>query len=238
MAEGKGRTPHYLIRRIGCVWLFIAMLMFTSACSGSVKRGAIQPPPGVDLLPVPPLGSGISGWQLWLQPGSRIAGVNQARMVEDETYGRVAEFSRSAEETGDGGAAGIFLPLEINTRSYPHIYLWLVGRVLHEECGNLANHNPRWFPEGALQVRVSYLTNNGEDVDWYYGFYYSEVDGVDTDHFARVKPEKWFSYLSPDLMNLKPKPYQITEVRLYGFCWRFWGQAADIRLIGTTQKVD
>ena len=234
MNEDQKRVFSHWLKRLA--WL--AMLVFTlaAACTGRKSHQPVRPPAGADLLPAPPISSGISGWEIWLQPGSRDEGVNEVKMVEDSSYGRVVEFSRSSSK--DGGAAGIILPYEIDARAYPHMYLWLVFRILHEDGGNLANSNPRWFPEGAVQVRIKYTTPEGEDAEWYHGFYYSEVKGADDDHFTRIEQERWLVYLSPDLMGLNPQPKQITETGLYGFGWSFAGQAAEIRLIGTNVEVE
>ncbi|MDH4136215.1 MAG: hypothetical protein OEW09_05790, partial [Anaerolineae bacterium] len=97
---------------------------------------------------------------------------------------------------------------------------------------NLANSNPRWFPEGAVQVRVKYLTANGEEREWYHGFYAQPVVGADIEHFTRVEREEWFTYTSPDLMALPEPPQRIIEFRVYGFGWQFRGQVAEVDLIG------
>jgi len=196
--------------------------------------GPSQPPGGESLLPVPPLSEGIEGWEQWLQPGSRIPGHNEVNLVDDPTYGKVVEFVRTCEGGNDGGAAGIYIPLNLDVSGYPHLYVWLVGKVIQEEGGNIANRNPKWFPEGAVQVRIKYQTTDGQEKEWYHGFYSQPVKGADTSHFTQVPRGKWFTYLSPDLMSLAEPPARILEFKVYGFGWRFRGQVAQVDLIGAS----
>jgi hypothetical protein len=191
---------------------------------------------GESLLSTPPLAKGIAGWELWLQGGSTVAGTNEVQWVDDPAYGKVVEFSRTAGGK-DGGAAGIYQPLSnVDVADYPHLYARLVGKVLDEKGGNLANSNPAWFPEGAVQVRVKYLTSNEKEQEWYHGFYATPVPGADAEHFTRVSRGEWFTYVSPDLTTLPERPWHITEFRVYGFGWEFRGQVAEVDLVGSYER--
>ena len=197
-------------------------------------QSTTKSPAGKSLLSTPPLARGIAGWKLWLQGGSRVAGHNEVRRVDDPTYGKVVEFSRT-DGGNDGGAAGIYQSLNtVDVSDYPHLYVRLVCKVLDEKGGNLANSNPAWFPEGAVQVRVKYLTSNEKEQEWYHGFYAWPVPGADADHFTRVSRGEWFTYVSPDLTTLPEQPRYITEFRVYGFGWEFHGQVAEVDLIGSS----
>jgi hypothetical protein len=44
--------------------------------------------------------------------------------------------------------------------------------------------------------------------------------------------EKWFWYISPNLLELNDKPSKIKEIRVYGFGWQFTGQVAEVDIIG------
>ncbi len=146
------------------------------------------------------------------------------------------EFKRTNGD-GDGGGAGIVQELELDVSGYPHLYVWLVGKVLHEEGGNLAGRDPRWFPEGAVQVRIKYLTADGQEREWYHGFYSKDVSGADTEHFTQVPLGEWFTYVSPDLKVLPEPPARILEFKVYGFGWNFQGQVAQADLIGSSEEV-
>jgi len=189
-------------------------------------------PDGENLLPVPPLAQGIDAWDLWLQPGSYTPGANEVFMAEDAEYGPVVVFSRQCN-CSDGGAAGLILKPEISVRGWEHLYVWLVAKVDWERGGNLANSNPRWYPEGAVQVRLAYTAVGGGDAEWYHGFCYSDVEGADSEHFSRVGEGRWFTYLSDDLTQISPRPATINEVRVYGFGWEFGGMVAEFALVGS-----
>jgi tetratricopeptide (TPR) repeat protein/predicted Ser/Thr protein kinase len=208
-------------------------LMWPSETPTLIRPRGTQPPAGQSLLSTPPLAEGIAGWEQWLQGGSHVAGDNEVRMVDNPTYGKVVEFSRTSGGN-DGGAAGIYQPLKADVSDYPHLYIWLVGKVLHEEGGNLANSNPPWFPEGAIQVQIKYLTTREKEQEWYHGFYAQPVAGADAEHFTKVPQGEWFTYISPDLMTLPERPWRITEFRVYGFGWEFQGQVAEVDLIGSS----
>ncbi|MEW6718372.1 MAG: hypothetical protein AB1345_12845 [Chloroflexota bacterium] len=97
----------------------------------------------------------------------------------------------------------------------------------------MANNNPRWFPEGAVQVRLKYKgESGGKPLEWYHGFYAQSVEGADTAHFSQVNVGNWFVYTSPNLMMLSIPPTRLMEIRVYGFGWEFVGQVASIELIG------
>lgn len=198
--------------------------------------GSSRPPEGEGLLPTPPFSQGLAGWDIWIQPGSRVRGNNEVHLVDDPTYGKVVEFTR-ANGDSDGGGAGIVQKLNLDVSGYPHLYVWLVGKVLREEGGNLAGRNPKWFPEGALQVRIRYLTAAGQEREWYHGFYAKSISRADTEHFTRVPLGEWFTYVSPDLQALPDPPVRILEFKVYGFGWNFRGQVAQVELIGAFAEV-
>jgi len=152
--------------------------------------------------------------------------------MADPTFFKVVEFTRTDGER-DGGAAGLYLPLNLDVSNYPHLYVWLVGKVLYEDGGNIANTDPQWFPEGAVQVRLKYLTAKEKEQEWYQGFYIGPVTGADEEHFARVTQGEWFKYTSFDLKSLPEPPWLITEFRIYGFGWEFQGQVAEADIVGS-----
>ena len=191
-------------------------------------------PAGESLLPSAPLSEGIADWDLWLQPGSSTPGTNKVLMDEDPEYGAVVTFSRRCD-CNDGGAAGLMQVPEIAVSDWQHLYVWLVARVDSERGGNIANSDPRWFPEGAVQVRLKYTSASGEEVEWYHGFSYSDEPGADVEHFGGVGRGRWFSYLSDDLSELSPRPAVINEVRLYGFGWEFSGAVAEFAIVGSQE---
>ena len=188
-------------------------------------------PAGQGLLKTKSLDMGIKEWSLWLQEGSKIKGTNNVTLVEDPTFMKIVEFFRESEEPGDGGAAGIYQALDTDLSKFSSIKIWLVGKVLKEKGGNIANVNPSSFPEGAVQVRIKYLTEDNKEKEWYHSFFYSNIIYYDKLNCSLVTKEKWFWYISPNLLELNEKPAKITEIRVYGFGWAFIGDVADVNFI-------
>ena len=174
---------------------------------------------------------GIDGWKLWLQEGSKTKGENKVGLVDDLTYLKVVEFYRNSEPY-DGGAAGIYQDLDIDLSRFSSINIWLVGKILSEKGGNIANVNPGYFPEGAVQVRIKYLTGDNSEREWFHSFFYSNIIYYDKLHCSFVLKDRWFWYVSPDLLEFKDRPVKIKEIKVYGFGWQFKGQVADVNILG------
>ncbi|MEW6718373.1 MAG: hypothetical protein AB1345_12850 [Chloroflexota bacterium] len=99
--------------------------------------GENQPPSGMGLFATPPLSMGIAGWNKWLQPGSDVEGNNKVSLVDDPTYDKVVEFSRSCNGCNDGGAAGIVQEMNLDVSDYGRLYIRLIGQVISERGGQL-----------------------------------------------------------------------------------------------------
>jgi hypothetical protein len=199
--------------------------------AGNIYFENPQPPEGQELLPTKSISMGIGQWKQWLQEGAKVKGTNKVYLSDDPTFQKVVEFYRISEP-GDGGAAGIYQNLDIDLKKFSKINIWLVGKALKEKGGNIANVNPSSFPEGAVQVRIKYLTEDNKEKEWYHSFFYSNIIYYDKLHYSLVIKEKWFWYISPNLLELNDKPVNIKEIRVYGFGWEFTGQVAEVSIIG------
>ncbi len=174
----------------------------------------------------------LQTWEIWLQPGSRVPGNNDVAWIKDPDYGQVLIMVRESGDK-DGGGAGVMFTAPLDVTGYQHLYAVIRARVVHEYGGNIANVNPRWFPEGAVQIRIKYLDASGQEQEWYHGFYVTASRGTpDREHFTQVMEEEWFIWSSPDLMSLPHPPARITEVKVYGFGWAFQGDVAGFNLFG------
>ncbi|MEI7616934.1 MAG: hypothetical protein WCJ54_09525, partial [Actinomycetota bacterium] len=150
---------------------------------------------------------------------------------DDSVFGKVVEFYRTSDPN-DGGAAGIYQKTNIDTGKFTSVRVWLVGKILKENGGNIASVNPSNFPEGAVNVRIKYLTKNNDKKEWYHSFFYSNIIYYDKLHYSLVTKDEQFWYVSPNLLTLEEKPVKITEIWVYGFGWDFTGQLAEINIIG------
>ena len=199
--------------------------------AGNVYFKNPTPPEGQGLLLTKPISMGIDEWEKWLQEGSKVKGENEIYLRDDATYQKIVEFYRTSEP-GDGGAAGIYQNLDIDLSKFSKINVWIVGKVLNEKGGNIANVNPSNFPEGAVQVRIKYINENNEEEEWYHSFFYSNIIYYDKLHYSLVIKDKWFWYISPNLIGLNDKPIKLKEIMVYGFGWQFTGQVAEVEIIG------
>ncbi len=201
----------------------VAAMTPTPREGGAIPGG--EPPSGEGLLP------SLEAWTPWSQPGSHVAGRNRVSWVNDPLYERVAQLER-AKGDNDGGGAGLTFQADLNVTPYAHLYIHVLGKILAERGGNIANVDPRWFPEGALQVRMRYQATDGKTYEWFHGFYNTTRGAPDGQHFTQEPKGEWFSWNSPDLMGLPHKPTRVLWVRVYGFGWEFKSQVASVELIG------
>ena len=51
----------------------------------------------------------------------------------------------------------------------------MVDKIFRENGGNITNVNPGDFPEDAVQVRLKYIDENGQEKEWYHDFFYSNI---------------------------------------------------------------
>ncbi len=198
--------------------------------SEGAEGGPVVVPP--DLSATERLLPPLEEWEEWIKPGSHVEGDNHVAWIEVPGFGQVAEFVR-AQGGRDGGGAGLSTNLQVDVNDYEHLYLSLRARILEERGGNIANVNPRWFPEGAVQVRVTYIAQDGSQAEWYHGFYHATRGQPDKVHFTTEPVGEWFVWSSEDLMALPNPPARIETVLVYGFGWEFRGQVAGINLFAT-----
>ncbi len=185
--------------------------------------------PSATVKLLPPLAQ----WKKWLKPGSRVPGQNTVRWVTIPNFGRVLELRRTNGDS-DGGGAGIFYDYPIEVGNDAHLYLALRGRILAERGGNIANTQPRWFPEGALQIRIRYVDTQGREAQWYHGFYATAPMGQPDSHFTREPLGEPFIWQSEDLLTLLPShPATIEKVEVYGFGWAFRSQVMGFNMFTT-----
>ncbi|MBM3707635.1 MAG: hypothetical protein FJW69_04730 [Actinobacteria bacterium] len=190
-----------------------------------------MPPEGQGLLQTKAISGGIDEWDQWLQGGTKVEGTNKVSLKDDPIFFKVVEFYRTSDP-GDGGAAGIYQKLDIDLKQFSKVNVWIVGKVIKEKGHNIANVNYSYFPEGAVQVRLKYLAENGEEKEWYHSFFYSNIYYYDKLHYSLVTRHRWFWYISPNLLELNNKPVKIKEIQVYGFGWEFTGQVAEVNIIG------
>lgn len=171
--------------------------------------------------------SGLQGWSVINEGGSRVHGTNNVDVVKFGETLYAVHMSRSCPEN-DGGAAGVYQKLDELVYSGSKLTVKAMVRAELERGGALAGSNPEFAPEGPVIFRILYNDAEGNPKEWYHGFYYSDVDGADEEHFTKVRQGVWFEYLSGDLAPVFGEGSTVTEFRAYGFGWDFEGYATDI----------
>ena len=215
------------------------LLLFFLLCPILILKSMVFAEPGCNLYgPLEIFGKNllISGkcFDLWLQPGSFVHGENGVNIIHGK-MGRTFELIRS-QGGNDGGAAGIVFPLNVSVSDLRHLYIKIKGEILYERGGNIANWNPRWFPEGALQIALDYLDKKGNRQKWYHGFYNLCKGKPDREHFTQRPLNTVFTWKSPDLLSLKTAPDILKALRVYGFGWGFKSRIYYIGFIGVSNE--
>jgi hypothetical protein len=162
----------------------------------------------------------LEGWEVFDQKGSNDPGSNGIETTKwAERDGRVLHVTRTSKQ--DGGGAGVIQRPQYDCSKATHLWLTYMAYISYEEGGNIADWNPKWSPESGAQARIVYLDAAGATHEYYDGVFITPTDGADTSRFLKIGAENWVKRVSPDLMQLDPKPVRIVEVRLCGFGWGF-----------------
>lgn len=204
--------------------------------AAKTEEAAAPPPPSreTELLQNGDFSSQLQGWEIWDQGGSRAHGVNHVEIVAGPDGTNALHMTRSCPQR-DGGASGLIQKIGAKVPAGSNLVLTAKIKCDYQEGGNIANNNPQWYPEGAVQIRIYYTLGDGTKGDWYHGFYYSTVPGADTEHFTKVALGEWYSYQSGSLLQeigaaAGGQELTIDEFRVYGFGWSFDGYTAQLSL--------
>ena len=186
---------------------------------------------GQQLLTNRDFAAGLTGWEVIDQGGSRAHGTNLAEAAVDG--GPAVHFTRSCPQN-DGGASGVSQALQATLNPGDKLVLSARIKAVDQVGGAIAGSDPRWYPEGPVQLRISYTRADGSAGEWYHGFYYGDVSGADASRFTQVPQGQWQDYdntgLAADILGNSGQPVTITGFRVYGFGWDFDGYAAAISL--------
>ncbi|MDI6842909.1 MAG: hypothetical protein QMC94_00705 [Anaerosomatales bacterium] len=196
----------------------------------STNAGEVPRPESGNVLVNSGFEQGLEGWEVWDQRPKRSPGENVIETASwQERGGQVLHITRTSLR--DGGASGVIQRPGIDVNTATSVKVSYVAYVNYEEGGNVGGGDPRWFPEGAAQVRVYYTAADGSKQEWYHGICIAPMENYDREHFTVIKDNVWTPYESPNLMELTPPPARIDEIRFYGFGWGFDAMMDDCFLI-------
>lgn len=223
------RTEPGLTTTISCLF-FIALLLGLCGCGEAQKSSVPEPASeSSQLLTNGSFTNGFEGWEVIDRGGTRAHGENKVKPANGPEGGSAVQIERFCPEK-DGGASGLEQPLDVTLEPGSRLDLAADFRIDYEKGGALAGSDPGWHPECAVQFRIFYEEPGGTEEEWYHGFYYSDVDDADVEHFTRVKKGEWESYDSGDIADEIPEGAKLTRFRVYGFGWDFDGYISDVSL--------
>lgn len=87
-----------------------------------------------------------------------------------------------------------------------------------------------------IEIQIHYTDDEGKPHLWRRGFLYAKKINY-PEIGENIPQNKWFTYTSGNLLELRPYPKVIKEVRVLGSGWRFHSRVANIQLIGTKKHI-
>jgi len=144
---------------------------------------------------------------------------------------RVAYFVRQGEDN---------VPTEVGIRQtvgkdvnvYDELYLQLDAKLLFQSlpgAGYLSSEYP-------LRVEITYTDIYGkEGLTWGHGFYFRDPENTNWQIVGgqKIPPFNWFTYRSPDLMELlkETRPAHIDRIRIYASGWNYQSMVSEVYLL-------
>jgi len=171
---------------------------------------------------------GLKGWKLVkIGAGKEM----DARVIKsDFTYPYALEIKRvgSMRVKGEMGVKQI---LNKDVSKYTQLVLKADVKVI---SSSLASDGKKGgvYP---LQVQIDYTDANGKLNSWRHGFLYTEKINY-PNIGEQIPQDKWVTYISNNLLELKPRPKVIKEIKLSASGWGFHSCIANVKLQPTTTK--
>lgn len=168
----------------------------------------------------------LDTWQTYTVAENVVQGDVQ-RISQDGRW--VARFQRDGEDNVHT-EVGIRQDIDLDVNVYDGLRLQMDVRLRWQSLEG-AGHQSSEFP---IRVEIGYRDIYGKDLTWGHGFYYRDPRaGWGIQDGEKIRPFVWFSYESPDLMELlaDTRPARITYVRVYASGWNYDGYVSDLSLI-------
>jgi hypothetical protein len=170
---------------------------------------------------------GLKGWKL-IKIG---AGKEMYAKVirNDFTYPYAVEIKRRGSMRVKG-EMGIRQILNKDVSIYAQLVLKADVKVIYsslESDGRRGGAYP-------IQLQIDYIDEKGRHNSWRHGFLYAKRINY-PNIGERIPQDRWFTYISDNLLELTPKPKIIKEIRLSGSGWGFHSRIANVQLVGSKQ---
>ncbi|MGL4649067.1 MAG: hypothetical protein ACRC1H_06650 [Caldilineaceae bacterium] len=158
----------------------------------------------------------------------------KVQFSEGEDGRLVAQFIRMGEEKLHT-EVGITQQVAQAVNVYDDLRIQLDVQVLFQSLPGAGSLNSE-FP---LRVEIAYTDIYGKDLTWGHGFYYREPEEGEpyppVTNGTRVRQGQWFTYLSPDLIELLDtqgtRPATINSIRLYASGHNYQSMASEVYLL-------
>jgi hypothetical protein len=210
-------------------WNIFGLHLVLQQTSNTKPFNVTGPPPpvGQELLTNGNFSGGLANWSVIDQGGTHYHGTNSTQVKSEGGVPILFMYRRCPQN--DGGSAGVAQGLNALLQGSG---LNLTARIRcdYQRGGAIAGSNPAWYPEGAVQFRITFRRANGSTGEWYHGFYYGSVSGADLSHFTHVAKGSWVDYASGNILPEMGAGSTITGFRIYGFGWDFDGYASKVSL--------
>jgi len=168
----------------------------------------------------------LDSWQTYTVAENVIQGDVQ-RISQDGRW--VARFRRDGEDNVHT-EVGIRQEIGLDVNVYDSLRLQMDVRLRWQSLEG-AGHQSSEFP---VRVEIGYRDLYGKDLTWGHGFYYRDPRaGWWIQDGEKIRPFAWYSYESPDLMELlaSTRPARINYVRIYASGWNYDAYVSEISLI-------
>ena len=183
----------------------------TAAAPSSVATAGLRP-----VFSNPTFDSGLSTWIVYDFKPTTSPGTNIIELVS--VAGRTGQSLHVARTSdNDSGGSGVTQRLVLDATHFTTLRVSFSASIAFGTGGNLAGAKTGTAPDAPAIVRVKYVDTKGVDREYYHGLYTGDAAGADAVHFQKVGQGQWFSWVSPNLMDLPDKPKRITEVVFYGY---------------------
>lgn len=189
-----------------------------------ITKPEVVPEKAPNLLTNGNFSLGLKGWKLVkIGAGKEM----YAKVIKNDfTYPFALEIKRIGS-IRIKGEMGVIQVLNKDVANYTQLILKADVKVILsslESDGNRGGAYP-------ITIQINYIDVNGKLNSWRHGFLYA--NRINYPQIGEQIPQDtWYSYSSINLMELKPKPQVIKEIRLSATGWGFHSRIANVELIG------
>jgi len=176
-------------------------------------------------------GDFTNGLNSWEETKEGVA-ITKIEVVNDSSdYPFVLEINRK-ESNGQKGFLGLKQKINKKVDDYTLLAVVMDIKVVSSSLENDGTDGGEY----PLCIEISYEDRAGIFYTWRQGFLYA--GNINYPKIGeRVPKDKWYIYLSGNLLKLEPKPKILKEIKIYGQGQDFVARIANLSLIGGKMKI-